>query len=220
MKRKLVIAALTALSLASASCGTVDSPTETDNSTTIDSIVTADSSKESEPDASSSEVISEADPTVESEADSSETNTDSNSTAEESSSSESLDSSESDSAPKVKEHNPHMSEEPTSETSLAIDEGGCKNPDEPPHIHYLNDEVDINIVKGIIITTASELEEVELPLGDSYKGGVHPQFEFEVDGVSYSVYMNPAMAANIQINGKYYYLDKVTFDTLSELVYW
>lgn len=220
MKRKLVIAALTALSLASASCGTVDSPTETDNSTTIDSIVTADSSEESEPDASSSEVISEADPTVESEADSSETNTNSNSTAEESSSSESLDSSESDSAPKVKEHNSHMSEEPTSETSLAIDEGGCKNPDEPPHIHYLNDEVDINIVKGIIITTASELEEVELPLGDSYKGGVHPQFEFEVDGVSYSVYMNPAMAANIQINGKYYYLDKVTFDTLSELVYW
>jgi len=218
MKRKLVIAALTALSLASASCGTVDSPTETDNSTTIDSIVTADSSEESEPDASSSEVISEADPTVESEADSSETNTDSNSTAEESSSSESLDSSESDSAPKVKEHNPHMSEEPTSETSLAIDEGGCKNPDEPPHIHYLNDEVDINIVKGIIITTASELEEVNS--GEPYIGGVHPQFEFEADGVSYSVYVNPAVSANIKINDKYYWLDKLTFDTLSELVYW
>lgn len=208
MRNKLIFAALAALVLSFSSCGNTDDTKPLDEPVQVNDAVSSAVDTESE---TGEESI--ADTSSEEETAAFAENTAVQTTSEEITADETEDAT----APEEPD-NPHMSNEPTGENSLAVNEGGCKNPDEPPVIHYINNEDDINAVKEIVCR-AAESEEVSDDYVNIFGGGVHPEFSFEKDGVSYEVKMNPASGANIKINGKYYWLGDEDMIVLTELVY-
>lgn len=208
MRNKLILAALAAFVLIFSSCGSTDDTKPIDNTAAAKDTVPSAVDTESEIGEGSIADTSEEEKTT-----TAAETTAVQETTPETSSDETKD------ANAVEEpENPHMSNEPTGEDSLAVNEGGCKNPDEPPVIHYINDEDDINAVKEIVCR-AAEFEEVPDDYVNVFGGGVHPEFSFEKDGTAYEVIMNPASGANIEINGKYYWLGDEDMIALTKLVY-
>lgn len=210
MRNKLLLTALAAFVLAFSSCGSTDDTKPIGNTAAAKDTVSPAADMESGIDegsiadtSSEEEKITTAAETTAVQATTTETSSD-----------------ETKDVNAVEEpENPHMSNEPTGENSLAVNEGGCKNPDEPSVIHYINNEDDIDIVKEIVCR-AAEFEEVPDDYVNVFRGGVHPEFSFEKDGASYEVKMNPAGGANIEINGKYYWLGDEDMIALTKLVYY
>lgn len=208
MNKRNILAFLAATALALTGCGSVD---ESADPLAVDSSVVSDESSD-ETQADSSE--------AESTADSSEAE---ESTADESSeSADSLEAADSaESAAEVEtSDNPHMSAEKTNENALEVDEGGCNDPDLPPCVHYVNDDADIQTVANIVKAAVEGGETIDPETFEFYKGGVHPNFTMTIDGAEYSVYLKPGTASNIKINDQYYNLSGDDFATISEILYW
>ncbi len=208
MNKRNILAFLAAVALALTACGSVDE--SADQLAADSSVVSDESSDETQADSSEAESTADSSEAEESTADESSESADS---------SEAADSAESAAEVETSE-NPHMSAEKTNENALEVDEGGCKNPDLPPCVHYVNDDADIQTVANIVKAAVDGGETIDPETFEFYKGGVHPNFTMTIDGAEYSVYLKPGTASNIKINDQYYNLSGDDFATISEILYW
>lgn len=209
MNKRNILAFLAATALALTACGSVDEGSA-DPLAADSSVVSDESSDETQADSSEAESTADSSEAEESTADESSESADS---------SEAADSAESAAEVETSD-NPHMSAEKTNENALEVDEGGCKNPDLPPCVHYVNDDADIQTVANIVKAAVDGGETIDPETFEFYKGGVHPNFTMTIDGAEYSVYLKPGTASNIKINDQYYNLSGDDFATISEILYW
>ena len=214
MNKRQILAFLAATALALTACGSVDE--SADQLAADSSVVSDESSDETQADSSEAESVADSSQVEENTVDESSESADS---LEEADSSEAADSAES-AAEVETSQNPHMSAEKTNENALEVDEGGCKNPDLPPCVHYVNDDADIQTVANIVKAAVDGGETIDPETFEFYKGGVHPNFTMTIDGAEYSVYLKPGTASNIKINDQYYNLSGDDFATISEILYW
>lgn len=211
MNKRNILAFLAAVALALTACGSVEEGSA-DQLAADSSVVSDESSDETQADSSEAESVADSSEAEESTADESSESADS---------SEAADSAADESAAEVEtSDNPHMSAEKTNENALEVDEGGCKNPDLPPCVHYVNDDADIQTVANIVKAAVDGGETIDPETFEFYKGGVHPNFTMTIDGAEYSVYLKPGTASNIKINDQYYNLSGDDFATISEILYW
>lgn len=219
MTKIQILAFLAATALALTACGSVEE--SADQLAADSSVVSDENSEEAQADSSEAESAADSSEAEENAVDESSESADS---LEEADSSESADSAESAADESTAEvetsDNPHMSTEKTNENALEVDEGGCKNPDLPPCVHYVNDDADIQTVAEIVKATVDGGETIDPETFEFYKGGVHPNFTMTIDGAEYSVYLKPGTASNIKINDQYYNLGSDDFATISEILYW
>ena len=215
MNKRNILAFLAAVALALTACGSVEEESA-DQLAADSSVVSDESSDETQADSSEAESTADSSEAEESTADESSESADS---LEEADSSEAADSAESAAEVETSD-NPHMSAEKTNENALEVDEGGCKNPDLPPCVHYVNDDADIQTVANIVKAAVDGGETIDPETFEFYKGGVHPNFTMTIDGAEYSVYLRPGTASNIKINDQYYNLSGDDFATISEILYW
>lgn len=210
MNKRNILAFLAATALALTACGSIDE--SADQLAADSSVVSDESSDETQADSSEAESTADSSEAEESTADESSESADS---------SEAAESAADESAAEVEtSDNPHMSAEKTNENALEVDEGGCKNPDLPPCVHYVNDDADIQTVANIVKAAVEGGETIDPETFEFYKGGVHPNFTMTIDGAEYSVYLKPGTASNIKINDQYYNLSGDDFATISEILYW
>lgn len=214
MNKRNILAFLAATALALTACGSVEEGSA-DRLAADSSVVSDESSEETQAD--SSEAASAADS---SEAEES-TVDESSETADSSEAADSVESVADESVAEVEtSDNPHMSAEKTNENALEVDEGGCKNPDLPPCVHYVNDDADIQTVANIVKAAVDGGDGLDPEGRETYVGGVHPNFTMTIDGAEYSVYLKPSPDGNIKINDLYYNLSDDDFATISEILYW
>lgn len=219
MNKRQILAFLAATALALTACGSVDE--SADQLAADSSVVSDESSDETQADSSEAESTADSSEAEESTVDESSGTADSLEEADNSEAADSAESAADESAAEVEtSDNPHMSAEKTNENALEVDEGGCKNPDLPPCVHYVNDDADIQTVANIVKAAVDGGETIDPETFEFYKGGVHPNFTMTIDGAEYSVYLKPGTASNIKINDQYYNLSGDDFATISEILYW
>lgn len=214
MNKRQILAFLAAIALALTACGSVEEGSA-DQLAADSSVVSDESSEEMQADLTETESADDSSEAEESAADESLESVNSSEAAD------SVESAADESTAKVEtSDNPHMSAEKTNENALEVDEGGCKNPDLPPCVHYVNDDADIQTVANIVKAAADGGETIDPKTFEFYKGGVHPNFTMTIDGAEYSVYLKPGTSSNIKINDQYYNLSSDDFATVSEILYW